>query len=200
MSLLEQFAAKAQVTGDLGDKLDKDLENSQAEVHRLQGGYLYLKECAQKLASVAENIRKDFEEGKFESKDAKSIHDLLLDYNRKAIECVLNFSELKKSEGLAASGKMVGIKESLQLVKKHHLAATARASQITQAIESDEQPIDEQKAKESRKSRSIGEHPGQSSLDERRAEAMKDKKEVIDLPIIKQEQSKRVTLKKKTNA
>ena len=60
--------------------------------------------------------------------------------------------------------------------------------------------IDEQKAKESRKSRSIGEHPGQSSLDERRAEAMKDKKEVIDLPIIKQEQSKRVTLKKKTNA
>jgi hypothetical protein len=173
MSALEQLAAKAQVTGDVGDGLDKALEAAKTEVDRLVGGAHWLKEGANKLSSLAEHINKDFEENKFDNLDGKAIHDLLLDYNRKATECILNFAELKKSESYGANGRVLGLKGALELVGKHHEAATMRAKQIMQAIESEEPPVDEAAAKEARRNRALGERPGPSPLDGRRLEALK---------------------------
>jgi hypothetical protein len=173
MSILEQLAAKAQVTGDVGEGLNGDIEAAQADVHRLQGGAIWLKEGVAKLASLADHIRKDFEDGKLASLEDKAVHDLLLDYNRKAQECLLNFAELKKSEGIATSGRLAGLKAALDLVQKHHQAAAVRATQIMQAVSAENPPENEAEAREARQARAPGEHPGPSALDGRRIEALK---------------------------
>jgi len=172
MSVLEQLAAKAQVTGDVGENLDKELTAAEAEAHAYMGGSKWLKEGTKGVSSLADHIRKDFEEGKFDALDGKQIHDLLLDYNRKACECMLNLSELKKAEALVANGRVVGLKNALEVVKRHHTTATVRAEQLLQAIASEEQPMDEEAARAARRERAPGEHPGPSSLDARRQEAL----------------------------
>jgi hypothetical protein len=174
MSLLEQLAAKAQVTGDVGDGLDKDLDRAQAEAHSLMGGALWVKKATAGVSGLMELIRKDFEEGKLDNLEGKQVFDLLSEWNRKSVECLLNFAELKKSEALVANGKVVGIKAAMEVVQNHHTAATVRAAQIQQAIASEESPQDEDEARAARRERAPGEHPGASPLDARRVEALKE--------------------------
>jgi hypothetical protein len=169
MGVLEQLAAQAQVTGDVGEKLDTALEAAQAEVYRLQGGSLWLKAGTKGVGGLADHIRQDFEAGKFEGLDAKAIHDLLLDWNRKAVECMVNLADQKKSEGLAAEGKILGLREAMKLVQQSHDVASKRASMIV----AQEPPVDEQAARGERRARMPGEHPGPSPLDARRQEAAK---------------------------
>lgn len=174
MGLLEQLAAKAQVTGDVGEGLDKDLEQAQTDAHMLMGGALWVKRSITGISGLMDHIRKDFEEGRYENLDGKQVFDLLSEWNRKAAECLSNFAEMKKSEALAANGKVVGLKSALELVKKHHETATSRVSQILKAVESEEQPQDELDARAARRGRAPGEHPGPSPLDARRMEALKE--------------------------
>ncbi len=171
MGVLEQLAAQAQVTGDVGEKLDTALEAAQAEVYRLQGGSLWLKAGTKGVGGLADHIRQDFEAGKFEGLDAKAVHDLLLDWNRKAVECMVNLSDQKKSEGLAAEGKILGLREALKLVQQSHDVASKRASLIV--AQAQEPPVDEQAMREERRARLPGEHPGPSPLDARRQESAK---------------------------
>ena len=160
MSLLEQLAAKAQVTGDVGESLDKELSAAEAEASERVGGAKALKAGTTGVSALMEHIRKDFEEEKFEGLEGKAIFDLLANYNRKAVECMLNFSEKMMAEALVANGKVAGLKGALEVVRKHHMASSTRAEQILKALAAEEKVEDEATVRAGRRERVPGEHPG----------------------------------------
>lgn len=173
MSLLEQMAAKAQVTGDIGERIDKELQETHEAILKLEGGQHWVKESIKGVGGLAEHVKKDFEEGKLENLDSKAVHDLLLTYNERACECLLSFSKKLEGDRLVANGKLVGLRGSLELVQHHHTAASARAAQITAAIEDTTPAANEDEARAARRERQPGEHPGPSPLEARRQEALK---------------------------
>ena len=161
----------ARVSGDLGETLDKALEQARTEVARLQGQSMGIKAAIPGIGNLADHIRKDFEDGKLDGLDGKSVHDLLLDWNRKAIECLANLSEAKKAEAVGAEGRVIGIKDALLLVQKRHDNDTGQIKRLTELAMAP--PLDEAELKEARRGRAAGEHPGPSPLDARRQEAAK---------------------------
>jgi hypothetical protein len=187
MNLLEQMAAQAKVTGDIGERLDQELEETRAQILKYEGGVFWLKDSTKGVGGLAEHVRKDFEEGKLENLDGKAVHDLLLAYNQRAIECMLSLAEKLKADGLVANGKLVGIRGALELTQRHHTAATARAAQITAAIENEIPAANEDEARAARRERLPGEHPGPSPLEARRQEALQQsfKKRTSKLKVAK---------------
>lgn len=168
MSELATHQARLQVTGELGEGLDKQLDQAEADSNRLFGAAAGLAEGAKKLANLAEHIRKDFDEGKLDKLDGKGVHDLLLSYNRRASEQLANLAGQKKSEALVAQGRVSAFKESVALAQRYHNSALARCQQLQAPVE---EPEPEAAAKGRRRGRRAGEHPGPSPLDERRAAA-----------------------------
>ncbi len=160
-----------EVTGELGQTLDKQMQVAENEVFHRQGGKDALKELALKMTnSLGDLARAERDEGKFNNLDENGVHAVVQRYLKRAFECCDNLAQQKQSEFLVASGKAAALREAVGVTQRFHDTARSRCQQLTAAVE---EATPEPKAKARRKRRKPGEHPGESPLEARRAEAKK---------------------------
>jgi hypothetical protein len=174
-SKLNGFLGKLEVANEIGEQLDKQFQQAEAQVQQYVGGSSALRLGAVKVGELSVHIDKDLAEGKLVFDSELAAVSYMKSYLRKASECLLNLAEKSKTEELISHGKTAALKESLEIVKKHAVSAKARTEQILAAMEEaakeaanpDAVPSTEEM---DRRNRRPGQHPGPSSLDERRAE------------------------------
>ena len=171
MNKLDGFLGKLEVTNEIGEQFDKQLQAAENQAQQFQGGAASLRLGAVKVGELGTHIDEDLQEGKlaFESDLAAAAY--MKSYLRKASEVLLNLAEKSKTEELLVLGKALALRESLEVVKKHAVSAKARSEQIIAAMEELAKEVaGEKPATEDRHNRLPGQHPGPSSLDDRRAE------------------------------
>jgi hypothetical protein len=184
---LDQWLGKLEGHNEIGEALTGQLQKAEDEVQQFLGGQAALKLSAEKVGALGAVVDQDLNNGKLsfdsELKAAEYVKKMII----RAREVALNLAEGAKAKEIAAAGKVAALKESREVVLKHTMAAKARAEQLQAAQEearraaqtvqegSDSPGNDkaEEAPKESRQPRVSGQHPGRSSLDDRRAEAAK---------------------------
>lgn len=169
---LQTILGKLEVTNEIGETLDKQLQHAENTTQQLAGGSASLRLGAVKVGELGVHVDKDLQEGKlaFESELVAAAY--VKGFLRKASEVLLNLADKTKSEELVSHGRVAAIKESLEIVKKHCVNAKARAEQLVAAHE-ELAKIEAGNVPEEvgdRRNRLPGQHPGPSSLDDRRAE------------------------------
>ncbi len=169
---LQVFIGKLEVTNEIGETLDKQLQLAENATQQLSGGSAAFKVGAEKVGALGVHVDKDLEEGKLAFASELEASAYIKKYIIRASEVLLNLAEKSKNEELVAHGRVAAIKESMEVVKKHAFAAKSRAEQIVAAQEEMAKlAADPDKlAEDDRGARMPGQHPGRSSLDERRAE------------------------------
>jgi prophage DNA circulation protein len=171
---LDGFLGKLEVTNEIGEQLDKQLQHAEAQVQQYIGGSSALRLGAVKVGELGVHIDKDLQEGKLAFESELVAVAYVKGYLRKASECLLNLSEKSKTEELIAHGKTAALKESLEIVKKHAVVAKSRTEQLLAAMEEVAKEasggISQDDLSGDRRNRRSGQHPGPSSLDARRAE------------------------------
>lgn len=175
MSDIFEWKGKQQVTGDIGEKLDQQLSNAEAEVASKCGGKDWLKMAAvTTIPSIHKRIDADFEAGKFDpgKLDELQLKAQIKQYVTMVSEGLLNLSKKAESEQFIGAGKVVALKGALELVSNHHNVASSRLKQVQAAAE--EPPPD-------KKARKRATRP-KSSLDDRREEAQKEKAQAQKAP------------------
>lgn len=172
---LDGFLGKLEVTNEIGEQLDKQVEAAEHQVQQYIGGSSALRLGAVKVGELGIHVDKDMNEGKLVFENELAVSAYIKSYLRKASEVLLNLAEKSKTEEMIAHGRVSALKESLEIVRKHAITARARSEQIIAAMEEaakeaqnpDSIPSTEEA---DRGSRRPGQHPGPSSLDERRSE------------------------------
>jgi hypothetical protein len=173
MANLDGFLGKLEVTNEIGETLDKQLQLAESQVQQYVGGNSALRMGAIKVGELGVHVDKDLNEGKLSFESELVAAAYIKGFIRKAGEVLLNLADKAKSEELVAHGRVASFKESLEVVKKHCTVARARAEQlVAQAQEAAKEVVEgPSEAQEGdRRNRRPGQHPGPSSLDERRAE------------------------------
>lgn len=173
---LQTILGKLEVTNEIGETLDKQLQHAENTTQQLAGGSASLRLGAVKVGELGVHVDKDLQEGKlaFESELVAAAY--VKGFLRKASEVLLNLADKTKSEELIAHGRVSALKESLEIVKKHCVNAKARAEQIVAAAQEAAKEAAQEAAEGGsyveidRRNRRSGQHPGPSSLDDRRAE------------------------------
>ena len=177
---LQEYKAKAAVTGDIGEGLAKDLAHARVDALQQEGGSKYIKEAIPGVEKLVEHMRRDMESGAFNTLEPKGVFEVLVRYNLRAVECLRNFADKCKADSLVSHGRAKAFSDAIGLVQNHHTSAVARAQHIIAAQEEAAKPVAEQETEEAararRKARAPGEHPGRSPLDARRAAVKKPKK------------------------
>lgn len=170
---LDGFLGKLEVTNEIGEALDKQLQLAESQVQQYVGGNSALRMGAVKVGELGVHVDKDLNEGKLNFETELVASAYIKGYIRKASEVLLNLAEKAKSEELIAHGRVASIKESMEVVKKHCTVAKARAEQlVAQTQEAAKEAVEgpSEAPEGDRRNRRPGQHPGPSSLDERRAE------------------------------
>lgn len=176
MSNLQGFLGKLEVTNEIGELLDKQLQLAEGQAQQYVGGSSALRLGAVKVGELGTHIDKDLEEGKLSFESELAAASYMKSYLRKASEVLLNLSEKSKNEELIAHGKVAALRESMEIVKKHCVSAKARVEQLLAAAQEAAKEAAQETAEGGsyveidRRNRRPGQHPGPSSLDERRAE------------------------------
>lgn len=166
--MLERVLGKVEVSGQIGDKLDEVLKAAEGEVHQRKGMQAGCQLSAKAVVGLLPHVDKDFEEGDLEGLNALEIQGLVKKWLVRASESIENLYQRAKAEEMVAHGKVVAMETAVTVVKRYHDSAAARHTQLTAPPEPDDEG-------EERKGRRSGEHPGVSSLDERRAQAARAK-------------------------
>lgn len=178
MALANKISGKLEVTGDIGERLDKQLEAARADANKCAGAAYWLAHAADKsIPSIHAAIDRDFEDGKIKLSDLESdlqLSSLIKLYVSKASESIKNLSIKKKHDEVGSHGRAQGLEEALKLVQKHHNAASVRAQQLIAAArelqaEAAKEPV--ATAEEPKAPRLPGQHPGPSKASARRREA-----------------------------
>ena len=182
---LDQWLGKLEGHNEIGEALTGQLQKAEDEVQQFVGGQTALKVAADKVGALGAVVSDDLESGKLafdsELKASEYVKRMII----RARETLLNLADGAKSREIAAAGKVSALKESREVVLRHTTVAKTRAEQLQLAQEearkAAEQPTpsdgaeDVEPPKEARQPRAPGERPKPSSLDERRAEAAKEK-------------------------
>jgi hypothetical protein len=173
MSNLQGFLGKLEVTNEIGELLDKQLQLAEGQAQQYIGGSASFRLGAVKVGELGIHIDKDLEEGKLSFESELAAASYMKSYLRKASEVLLNLAEKSKNEELIAHGKVAALRESMEVVKKHCLSAKSRVEQLLaaaqEAAKEAETGVSEVEVAD-RRNRRPGQHPGPSSLDARRAE------------------------------
>lgn len=188
MSQLDLWLGKLEVTNELGEQLDKQLQQAESTAQQLHGGSLALKAGAEKVGELGIHVTRDLEEGKLEFESALKASEYIHRKIIQAREVLLNLAEKSKADELVAHGKAAGLRGFMQTMQNHAKAAKARSQQLIAQAEELAKALEEQPTEESAsapepeaadrpRGRMSGQHPGRSPLDERRAEAAKARAE-----------------------
>jgi len=169
---LHAFLGRLEVTNEIGETLDKQLQRAEDITQQFHGASEALKAASEKVTELGLHVDKDLQEGKISFASDLEIVAYVKRYILRAGDALSNLSLKYKNDELVASGKAVALKEAMGVVKNHCVTAKARAEQIMAAetelaklAEKGEQP-----AETRGEGRLSGTHPGPSSLAERRAE------------------------------
>lgn len=173
---LDGFLGKLEVTNEIGEVLDKQLQQAEDQAQQLFGGCAALKMGASQIGKLGEHVDKDLDEGRLQFSTELEAAAYVKSYLRKAGEVLRNLADKSKSEELVAHGKGAAVRESMALVGRHCKAAKARAEQLMAAAVEIQARADGKKPESPEEGprggpRMPGERPGPSTLDERRAEA-----------------------------
>lgn len=176
MGQLDSWLGKLEVTNELGEKLDGDLQRAEQVAQHLHGGAAALKSGAEKIGELGTHVSRDLEEGLLEFETPLKAAEYTRKYLTRAREVLLNLAEKSKNEELVAHGKAAGLRVFMGTLQNHAKAAKARTEQLLAAAEevqkaeesSEKEPDDD--APRRGRVRLPGEHPGRSSLDARRAQ------------------------------
>lgn len=187
---LDQWLGKLEGHNEIGEALTNQLQKAEDEVQQFIGGQTALKLSVEKVGALGAVVEQDLNDGKLnfdsELKAAEYAKKMVI----RAREVLLNLADGAKSREIAAAGKVSALKESREVVLKHTLAARARAEQLRAAEIEARKAVQEsltgpdsgsaeaeEPPKQPRQPRASGHHPGHSSLDERRAEAARERAE-----------------------
>lgn len=178
-----------QVSGNIGEKLDDMREFAEREEQQALGAIAALKSAVKTVAAMHAHVDSDFTEAQ-EGKSSAfpsggtdlEIKAYVKKYIIRASEACDNLRERASSERLAKAGKVAAFKEAVKIAQGFHDASVKRAQQLQAMMEEamKQAPMSEEeiqaaetKAREERKARGPGEHPGPSSLDIRRAQSLR---------------------------
>lgn len=138
MTSREYLKGKLDVSNDVGEGLDKLLEQAEAEVQQRLGQAVALKDGADKVRLLHTHIDKDFEEGKLKGvTDLEGLATVKL-YVTRAAEVLMNLGERAKAEHLVASGKAAQARQTVEFVQRHATAARVSLEQAYAAAAEEE--------------------------------------------------------------
>lgn len=173
MSNLQGFLGKLEVTNEIGEALDKQLQLAESQTQQYVGGSSALRLGAVKVGELGVHVDKDLAEGKLVFENDLVASAYVKAYLRRASEVLLNLAEKSKSEELVSHGKVAALRASMEVVKKYCISAKARVEQLLAAAEEAAREAGTNTPSQDevdRRNRRPGQHPGPSSLAARRAE------------------------------
>lgn len=170
---------------DIGNSLDDQLESLEQNVYRHQGAYTELKKTATEITTqLHAHVKKDFDEGLIpEAMSPLELVSFVKRWITKAGELCSHRGDLQQTSGLIASGGADAIKKAILAVKKVYDVEKGKKEALEEA-QAQGGIIGNKISVVDRTQRTVGQHPGPSSLAERRAEAktLKAKKIEEDQP------------------
>jgi len=157
---------------DIGNSLDDQLESLQRKMYVHQGGNLALKETAKAITDqLHAHIKKDFDEGKIA--EAMTPLEILSFVNRwisKAAELCNHRGDQELTRSVIAGGGIDALTKAIDTVKRVYDVEKGKKEALEKAQEQGG-IVGDRISVEDHSQRAVGEHPGPSSLAERRAEA-----------------------------
>lgn len=132
MSDFAQWKGRAEVTGEIGTALAKDLSAAETTLHHIDGRLQALAVIQDKTvpslhARVDAELAEDPEAFNIEPLQVAA---LVKRYITRMHEASENLKELAKAERIVAVGRRAGIEASMQVVQNYHSGAVSRASQL----------------------------------------------------------------------
>lgn len=179
MPNLEALTAKVDLTGDLGETYDQMLQAAEREAYGREGAEKVLKAAAKLVLKLHEHVDKDLEEDNLPKQELQ-IAGYAKRYVTLASESLLNLAEKMEAEKFVAHGKLAALKSVVAVVQRHHDSAVTVKKQVetelSQAVAGQELNGDARPTVRGA-ARASGQHPGPSSLEERRAKGKRLKAE-----------------------
>lgn len=180
---LDQWLGKLEGHNEIGEALTAQLQKSEEEVQQFIGGRQAFKVGSEKVGALGAVVDEDLNTGKLSFASELEAAAYAKKTIIRATEILLNLCEGAQSKEIAAAGKVAALKESRDVVMRHCMVAKARADQLKAAkeeleaaAEAVEEPTEAEPPKAAEEAtrgreRLPGQHPGRSSLDDRRQEA-----------------------------
>jgi len=172
---LDSTLGKLEVTNAIGEQLDRQLEQAGHKAQQMFGGASAFNIGAKKVGALGEHVDQDLKEGKLQVGTELEVSSLIKKYIIRASDLLQNLAEKSKSEELVAHGREAAVRESMEVVKRHCVSAKARAQQLVASAEGKAEHPDKVPDERTEGPREAGDHPGPSTLRERREEAAKTK-------------------------
>lgn len=132
MSSNPQFwSGRAEVTADVGQVIQKDLEGKVVQAERAAGSSSALQQFGGKIPSLAEHAKKDLDEGLLTQEQYQAVKT----YLAKVQGLAEHVSQVEKNQELLLRGKVAALEETLSIIQKYHNTAFARLNQLIAAQE-----------------------------------------------------------------
>lgn len=173
--MIDRVAGRAEISGEIGEILDKSLEQARSESEQRKGMRFAYKDAGEKVSKLHDHVNQSRDEDELPlsfSSQAEAA-SYINRWITRAVEICGNLSEKSQAELLVANGKQSALRDALKVVQRYHNTSVSRYNQLTSPPE-EEDPESEEEGKQRRRNRRPGEHPGRSALDERRAAASSD--------------------------
>lgn len=189
---LDQWLGKLEGHNEIGEALTAQLQKSEEEVQQFIGGRQAFKVGSEKVGALGAVVDEDLNTGKLSFASELEAAAYAKKTIIRATEILLNLCEGAQSKEIAAAGKVAALKESRDVVMRHCVVAKARADQLKAAkeeleaaAEAVEEPTEAEPPKAAEEAtrgreRLPGQHPGRSSLDDRRQKALQEARPKTD--------------------
>lgn len=135
--VLHETAGRLEVTGAIGEKLQKQVDQAVAEENQHAGAAGAFAHAAQSVEGIGAHVAQAFKDGDFKGLSAPQVKAKIDDYLRQAATCCRNLVGLAKTKQVAAQGKSSAAQASLDLVANYHTSAKRRHDALTAPVEDD---------------------------------------------------------------
>jgi len=128
---ISKVLGRLEVTGEVGTKLDAQLDAATTEAHEQAGAKKAFAFASKKVLELGAHAKREFEEGGFDNIDPAAVHAKVLDYLRQASTVCDNLQNLAASKELIANGKAKALTDAVDVVQRYHTSARSRYDQLT---------------------------------------------------------------------
>jgi len=133
---LHEWKGAVEVSGGIGEGLDKMMEEARVGAARSNGGKVALREQAKKLQSVHAAADKEFAEDKF---DLETL-SLVKRYVTLCITATENAALHQESEEMIQTGRVDAYKRAVEVSQRFHSVAKGRFDQLNAPLPAEDVP------------------------------------------------------------
>ncbi|TPV96177.1 MAG: hypothetical protein B7733_06095 [Myxococcales bacterium FL481] len=133
-----EFKGRAQVTGDIGETLQKRLEALRSREQQHHGGVSMARDLEKVISSLGEKAANAYKDGYLDALEPEEVLQLIRAYLDDATTLCRDLADRAEKMGHVAAGQGAATQFAVDLVQRHHSVSCGRYESLTAPPEADD--------------------------------------------------------------